>query len=66
MQAGRSNGFTVGMQVRPHGPISRPMHYLQSRDLNQFSQEIAQHLSYAVAYSPLPSTSYAGGIAQLV
>lgn len=25
------------------------------------SQEIADHLSYAVAYSPMLSTSYAGG-----
>ena len=61
LQAGRSNGFTAGMQLRPHGPFSKPMRFMQSRDLSQISQEVADHLSYAVAYSPMPSTSYAGG-----
>lgn len=61
LQAGRSNGFTAGVQLRPHGPLSKPLQYIQSKDLSQMSQEIAEHLSYAVAYSPMPSTSYAGG-----
>ena len=61
LQAGRSNGFTAGVQLRPHGPLSKPMQCMQSRDLSQVSQEVADHLSYAVAYSPMPSTSYAGG-----
>lgn len=61
LQAGRSNGITAGVQLRPHGPLSKPMQYMQSKDLSQMSQEVAEHLSYAVAYSPMPSTSYAGG-----
>ena len=61
LQAGRSNGFTAGVQLRPHGPFSRPLQYVQAKDMIQVSQELAEHLSYAVAYSPLPSTSYAGG-----
>lgn len=60
-QAGRSNGFTAGVQLRPHGPLSKPLQYMQSKDVSQMSRDIADHLSYAVAYSPLPSTSYAGG-----
>ena len=61
LQAGRSNGFTAGLQLRPHGPFSTPLRYMHSKDLSQISQEVAEHLSYAVAYSPAPSTSYAGG-----
>lgn len=60
-QAGRSNGFTAGVQLRPYGPLSKPLQYMQSKDMSQMSHDIADHLSYAVAYSPLPSTSYAGG-----
>lgn len=60
-QAGRSNGFTAGVQLRPHGPLSKPLQYMQSKDMSQMSHDIAEHLSYAVAYSPLPSASYAGG-----
>ncbi|KAL3162528.1 hypothetical protein ABBQ32_010183 [Trebouxia sp. C0010 RCD-2024] len=59
--AGRSNGFTAGVQLRPHGPLSKPLQYMQSKDMSQMSHDIAEHLSYAVAYSPLPSASYAGG-----
>lgn len=61
LQAGRSNGFTAGVQLRPHGPLSKPMQYMQSKDLSQMSQQLPENLSYAVAYSPMPSTSYAGG-----
>lgn len=51
LQAGRSNGFTAGIQFRPHGPMTQPLQYFQSKGFNQMSEDIAEHISYAVAYS---------------
>lgn len=52
VQAGRSNGFTAGIQFRPHGPMTQPLQYIQSKGFSQMSEDIAEHISYAVAYSP--------------
>ena len=58
MQAGRSNGFTAGLQFRPHGPMSQPLQYLHSNGFSKMSYDIEQHLSYAVAYSPEHSSTF--------
>ena len=52
VQAGRSNGFTAGIQFRPHGPMTQPLQYIQSKGFSKMSEDIAEHISYAVAYSP--------------
>ena len=58
LQAGRSNGFTAGIQVRPHGQMSHPLQYLQSKGLGKTSEDLAQHISYAVAYSPVNTSTF--------
>ena len=52
VQAGRSNGFTAGIQFRPHGAMTQPLQYIQSKGFSKMSEDIAEHISYAVAYSP--------------
>lgn len=52
VQAGRSNGFTAGIQFRPHGPMMQPLQYMHSKGFSQMSEDVAEHISYAVAYSP--------------
>lgn len=59
--AGRSNGFTAGLQFRPHGPMSQPLQYLHSNGFSKMSYDIEQHLSYAVAYSPEHSSTFGKG-----
>ena len=43
---------TAGIQFRPHGPMTQPLQYIQSKGFGQMSEDIAEHISYAVAYSP--------------
>ena len=52
LQAARNQGFTFGVQFRPEGLVSFPTEYLQHRSLSQLPQDAAQHISYALAYSP--------------
>lgn len=52
MQAARNSGFTFGVQFKPKGLVSFPTEYLQHRNLSQLPQDAAQHISYALAYSP--------------
>lgn len=52
LQAARNSGFTFGVQFKPQGLVSLPTEYLQHRALSQLPQDAAQHISYALAYSP--------------
>lgn len=52
LQAARNQGFTFGVQFKPEGLVSFPTEYLQHRSLSQLPQDAAQHISYALAYSP--------------
>ncbi|DBA96333.1 hypothetical protein WJX82_004926 [Trebouxia sp. C0006] len=59
--AGRSNGFTAGIQFRPHGPMTQPLQYIQSKGFSKMSEDIAEHISYAVAYSPEHGSTFGKG-----
>ena len=52
MQAARNSGFTFGVQLKPEGLVSFPTEYLQHKSLSQLPEDAAQHISYALAYSP--------------
>ena len=58
LQAARNSGFTFGVQFKPQGLISLPQNYLQIRNLSQFPQDAAKHISYALAYSPEGKTTF--------